>query len=227
MYPVRELGCRASRRYSVVGKAAAAVFFLALSLASPARGEGFLDWLTGPRRIVIVPGVSIAGISLGMSREKVLEKLGQPKSQVTPETRGVTYAIRDGKRVVTPRPANVAALEYDTPSLAVVLENSRVVSIQAGCDPDVDLVVKGYEALKWKYISLRDLASLGKPKTTSRDRAAEPLFSRGGQRQVEYYVYQYEPAAGGVLVLGLIFYRDRERKGKAKYIVPNYISVMQ
>lgn len=107
---------------------------------------------------VVVPGQSIAGIQLGMSRDKVISVLGKPAREITTdkaEARALGSSKLEG---ALPR---MTLLSYKTPPVTVVLhDQNKVGSIQPGFTED--LRVQGYDFLAFRYLSLDELDRLGK-----------------------------------------------------------------
>ncbi len=228
-----------------------AIYFLSASIAMPyfswqyAKAHGFWNWavlgliiptlkatvwpyfvfIDSERKapIVVVPGKSIAGVELGMSRDRVISVLGKPTKEISSQDIGQMGQFRVlGKGPFTGEMPRMTILEYSTPPLVVVLhDDNQVGALQLGYTDSVS--VEEFDFLKFKYLSKEEIALLGKPSAVVRDENAEhtllPTTPEG--TKIEYYVYTYDHLG---MKLGLIF--DKSREHSSKYFIGvNYIWV--
>ncbi len=175
--------------------------------------------------VVVVPGRSIAGVELGMSRDRVISVLGKPTKEISSQDIGQMGQFRVlGEGPFTGEMPRMTVLVYSTPPLFVVLhDDNQVGALQLGYTDSVS--VEEFDFLKFKYLSKEEIALLGKPSALVRDENAEhtllPTTPEG--TKIEYYVYDYDHLG---LSLGLIFEKSREHSSKY-FIGVNYIAVTE
>lgn len=174
--------------------------------------------------IVAVPGESIAGVKLGMSRDQVVSLLGKPSKEIHSDDIGQIgrIAVLGGGEITGDTP-KFTFLLYSTPDLSVSLhENGEVGAIQLGYN--VSIRVTGYDFLKFKYLSKADIERIGKPSSVIRDKEGEKYMLSMAQKgtQIEYYVYEYAQLG---MTLGFVFDLIQEQSSE-KFIGLNYIAVV-
>ncbi len=175
--------------------------------------------------VQVVPNRSIAGVALGMTYSQVVSILGEPseKWSAADISKIGEFRVLGGEKYegVVPK---MSFLHYTKPPLVVVLhENSRVALLQLGYTDNV--LVEGYSFLKFRYLTQKQIDSIGKPSSVVRDKESEKrmLSMAPTGAMIEYYVYEYK---GMGLKLGLIFDRTKEQKSK-RFIGLNYIAISQ
>jgi len=166
--------------------------------------------------IVVVPGKSIAGIELGMSRKKVISVLGKPTEETSSKDIGQMGVLRVlGGGTIKGEMPQMTILVYSSPPLFVVLhEDNKVGALQLNYTDSVQ--VEGYDFLKFKYLTKEEVECIGKPSSVIRDKESEQkmLSIAPKETKIEYYVYVYDQPG---LVLGLLF--DRTKEQSSKYFI--------
>ncbi len=173
--------------------------------------------------IVVVPGKSIAGVELGMSRDKVISVVGKPTKEISSKDIGQIGQFRVlGGGTFTGKIPRMTVLVYSIPPLFVSLhEDDKVGAIQLGYTESVR--VEGYDFLKFKYLTKEEIERIGKPSSMVRDEKSEQqMLSMAPQgTKLEYYVYGYDQPG---LILGLVF--DRTKEQSSRYFIGlNYIAI--
>jgi hypothetical protein len=173
--------------------------------------------------VVVVPGRSIAGVELSMSRDQVISVLGKPGKAIFPRDIEQLGQFRElGKGPFTEEIPRMSVLVYSTPPLFVSLhENDKVGPIQLGYTKSV--LVEGYDFLQFKYLAKEEVERIGKPSSVIRDEASEQqmLSTAPEGTKIEYYVYVYDQPR---LTLGFVFDRTKEKSSRY-FIGLNYIAV--
>ena len=173
--------------------------------------------------VVVVPGRSVAGVELGMSRDRVISVLGKPTKEISSQDIGQMGQFRVlGEGPFTGEMPRMTVLVYSHPPLFVSLhEDDKVGAIQLGYTESVR--VEGYDFLQFKYLAKEELERIGKPSSMVRDEASErQMLSMAPEgTKIEYYVYDYDHLG---MKLGLIFEKSREHSSKY-FINVNYIQV--
>ena len=172
---------------------------------------------------MVVPGKSIAGVELSMSRKKVISVLGKPTEETSSKDIGQMGVLRVlGGGTIKGEMPQMTILVYSSPPLFVVLhEDNKVGALQLNYTDSVH--VEGYDFLKFKYLTKEQVECIGKPSSVIRDKESEQKMLSIAPKgiNIEYYVYEYDPPG---LVLGLVFDRTKEQSSNY-FIGHNLIAV--
>ncbi len=183
----------------------------------------FASCTKSEKPIMVVPGESIAQVELGMSRGQVITLLGQPNKEISSNNLGQIGRIGVlGGGEITGEIPKFTFLLYSTPDLSITLhENDKVGAIQLGYNESVR--VKGYDFLKFKYLSKAEIERIGKPSSVIRDKEGEDYLLSMAPKgtKIEYYVYEYGQLG---LTLGFVFDMIKEQSSE-NFIALNYIAV--
>jgi hypothetical protein len=123
--------------------------------------------------IGVVPGKSIAGVELGMSRDKVISVLGKPTKEISSSDIGQIgqFGVLGGG-TFKGRIPQMTVFVYSIPPLFVSLhEDDKVGAIQLSYTESVR--VEGYDFLKFKYLTKEEIERLGKSPSIVRDEDSE------------------------------------------------------
>ena len=172
--------------------------------------------------VVVFPGRSIAGVELGMSREDVIFVLGEPTDILSSEDL-VGKVYESGTEALTDEPLKRTMFLYSTPYLSVVLGEDDTVELLQLSHTD-HVRVKGYDFLKFKYLTKEEIEHIGKPSSVTRNRKIEQqMLSRAPKgTRIEFYHYIYDQLG---LWLDLVFDRTEEQTSE-HFIGLNSISVL-
>jgi hypothetical protein len=166
--------------------------------------ENNKNLIIGYRRDVpsleIIPGRSIAEVTLGMTDEQVREKLGDP--------------------FVSDKDAGLFI--YKNPPLLITFHNNIVDGIALSYYENISVI--GYPFLAFQYFAKEELALLGKPSAANRIKDFENVMMANAPEGtiIEYYQYIYEPLG---ISLGLVFDRAKQQKS-GYYICVNRINII-
>lgn len=176
-------------------------------------------------KIIVTPGKSIAGVEIGMSKERVMVILGNPRlamSAVDIAKSGNSFA---SFLALSPNTSpKTKIFFFSNPSLYVVInENNKVIHLSLGSCPNLE--VQGFPSIKYGYLSLPELDKIGLPTIIIRNKDSEKaiLSTLPKGAQIEYYNFQYDKQG---LILGLIFDKVRQKDGYEDFVKLNYIKVV-
>ena len=175
------------------------------------------------QKIEVIPGKSIAGVEIGMSKERVMSILGNPRlSMSASEVQKIGKEFENFFDVPDSELPTTKVFIFSNPPLYVVInKQNKVVQLNLGrCD---NLAVLGYPFLRFDYLSLPDLNKIGVPRSILRNEAAEQAVRASSPKGswIEYYDFTYDKKG---LVLGLVFDKSRQRDNM-NFVKPNYIKV--
>ena len=177
------------------------------------------------QKIIVTPGKSIAGIEIGMSKERVIAILGNPRlSMSAADIARSATSFSSFLSLAPDTPLKTKIFFFADPPLYIVInENNKVIHLSLGSCSNLE--VQGFPALKYSYLSLRELSTIGVPNLIIRDKESEKalISTLPKGSQVEYYNFQYDHKG---LMLGLIFDKVRQKDGDDNFIKLNYIKVV-
>lgn len=175
------------------------------------------------KMIEVIPGKSIAGIEIGMSKERVMSILGNPRLSLSAvDVQKIGKEFENFFNLPATELSSTKVFIFSNPPLYVVInKQNRVIQLNLGrCE---NLSVLGYPFLRFEYLSLPDLNKIGIPRSILRNEAAEKSIRSNSPKGslIEYYDFVYDKKG---LVLGLVFDKSRQ-KDNLNFVKPNYIKV--
>lgn len=177
------------------------------------------------QKIIVTPGKSIAGIEIGMSKERVIDILGNPRlSMSAADIARSATSFSSFLSLAPDTPLKTIVFFFADPPLYIVInENNKVIHLSLGSCSNLE--VQGFPALKYSYLSLRELSTIGAPNLIIRNKESEKalLSTMPKGSQIEYYNFQYDQKG---LILGLIFDKIRQKEGDDNFVKLNYIKVV-
>ena len=176
-------------------------------------------------KIVVTPGKSIAGIEIGMSKERVMLILGNPRLSMSAADIAKSGDNFASFLALSPNPSpKTKVFFFSSPPLYIVInENNKVIHLSLGSCPNLE--VQGFPSIKFGYVSLPELDKIGFPDTIVRNKDSEKaiLSTLPKGSQIEYYNFQYNKQG---LILGFIFDKVRQKDGYKDFVKLNYIKVV-
>lgn len=176
------------------------------------------------KMIEVIPGKGIAGVELGMSKERVMSILGSPRLSLS--ARELTKIGKEFASFLDIPSEDISSTKvfvFSTPPLYVAINKQNKV-IQLNLGRCANVVIQGYPFFRFDYITLEDLNRLGSPRTIQRnqDYAAAILASLPKGADIEYFDFSYDHP---MLALGLIFDKQRQKDSR-RYIKPNCVKII-